>query len=93
MSKYEVHNLARSMDVTESYIYTLVRRGVLKATQTRPVHIDADTVKEFYKDKIPTDLFELKHKNNINKISITSKPYVHINSSYFKMGGSKYASS
>ena len=73
MSKYEVHNLARSMEVTESYIYTLVRRGIFKATQRRPIHIDEDTVKEFYRDKIPTDLFELKHKNNINKISISSK--------------------
>lgn len=73
MSKYEVHNLARSMEVTESYIYTLVRRGIFKTTRRRPIHIDEDTVKEFYRDKIPTDLFELKHKNNINKISISSE--------------------
>ena len=73
MSKYEVHNLARSMEVIESYIYTLVRRGIFKTTQRRPIHIDEDTVKEFYRDKIPTDLFELKHKNNINKISISSE--------------------
>ena len=84
---YEVNNLAKSMDVTTSYIYTLVRRGVLKATHTRPIHIDKETVKDFYLDKIPMDLFELKHKNQINKISITSKPYVHTTSSYFKMGG------
>ena len=83
-AKYEVNNLARSMDVTASYIYTLVRRGVLKATHTRPIHIDKETVKDFYLDKITMDLFELKH---INKISITSKPYVHTTSSYFKMGG------
>lgn len=73
MSKYEVHNLARSMEVTESYIYTLVRRGIFKATQRRPIHIDEDTVKAFYLDKIPTDLFDLKHINNLQKISISSE--------------------
>ena len=72
-AKYEVNNLAKSMDVTASYIYTLVRRGVLKTTQTRPIHIDEDTVKAFYLDKIPTDLFDLKHKNNLQKISISSE--------------------
>ena len=88
-AKYEVNNLAKSMDVTASYIYTLVRRGVLKATHKRPMHIDEDTVKAFYLDKIPKDLFDLKH---INKISISSPSYLHTTSSQSKMGGNINAS-
>ena len=84
MSQFQVHNLAKHMQVSESYIYTLVRRGILQATNHNPVHIDPESIREFYLNRIPEDLFELKL---INKISITSKPYVHTTSSQFKMGG------
>ena len=87
MSQFQIHNLAKHMQVSESYIYTLVRRGILQATNHNPIHINPESIREFYLNKIPEDLFELKHKKQLNKISITSKPYVHTTSSYFKMGG------
>ena len=59
MSQYQVHNLAKHMQVSESYLYTLVRRGTLKATSHNPIHIDQETVKDFYLNKIPTALFQL----------------------------------
>ena len=61
MSNFEIHNLAKHMNVTESYLYTLVRRGTLKATSQNPVHIDQNTVKDFYLKKIPSTLFNLTH--------------------------------
>ena len=61
MSQYQVHNLAKHMQVSESYLYTLVRRGTLKATSQNPIHIDQETVKDFYLKKIPTALFQLTH--------------------------------
>ena len=61
MSHFQVHNLAKHMQVSESYLYTLVRRGILKATSQNPIHIDQETVKDFYLNKIPTDLFQLTH--------------------------------
>ena len=61
MSQFQVHNLAKHMQVSESYLYTLVRRGTLKATSHNPIHIDKETVKDFYLSKIPAALFQLTH--------------------------------
>ena len=61
MSHFQVHNLAKHMQVSESYLYTLVRRGILKATSHNPIHIDQETVKDFYSSKIPAALFQLTH--------------------------------
>jgi hypothetical protein len=65
MSQFQVHNLAKHMQVSESYLYTLVRRGLLKATNHNPVHIDPESIREFYLNRIPEGLFELKLINNI----------------------------
>tara|TARA_R110002020_G_scaffold116785_1_gene267439 strand:- start:2495 stop:2728 length:234 start_codon:yes stop_codon:yes gene_type:complete len=67
MSHFQVHNLAKHMQVSESYLYTLVRRGTLKATSHNPVHIDQETVKDFYLKKIPTTLFNLTHAHKGEK--------------------------